>query len=138
MEKIYSKVDPYKVLHIILKNEENFKDERVNIVDSENFIQLSTLCLQKGKTFRPHKHITKQKNDIEIIAQESWIVIKGSVKCILYDIDDSILCERILNKNDVSVTLFGGHNYEILEDDTHVLEYKTGPYFGIEFDKKFI
>ena len=32
----------------------------------------------------------------------------------------------------------GGHNYEILEDDTHVLEYKTGPYFGIEFDKKFI
>ena len=38
----------------------------------------------------------------------------------------------------MSFTLQGGHNYLILEDDTLVYEFKTGPYEGQEFDKKFI
>ena len=45
---------------------------------------------------------------------------------------------EILNVGDASFTLEGGHNYEILEDNTLVYEYKTGPYEGQEFDKIFI
>jgi hypothetical protein len=72
------------------------------------------------------------------MAQESWVVIKGRVKCILYDLDDSVIAEPILSPGDCSITLKGGHNYESLEEDTLVYEYKTGPYYGQQFDKTFI
>ena len=39
---------------------------------------------------------------------------------------------------DISFTLFGGHTYEILEDNSMIMEYKTGPYFGQKQDKVFI
>ena len=92
--------------------------------------------MNSGQTFRAHKHITFVKTTD--IAQESWVVIQGSVICIFYDIDDSVLTTEILNVGDASFTLEGGHNYEILEDNTLVYEYKTGPYEGQEFDKIFI
>jgi hypothetical protein len=136
MEKIFSKVDPEKLLHIIVRKED-ITPGRMDIVPEENFIQCSMLNLQKDKTFIPHKHIWKERTR-NVIAQESWIVIQGSVKCILYDIDDTIIYEPILYPGDASFTLEGGHNYLILEDDTLVYEYKTGPYEGQKFDKTFI
>ena len=136
MEKIFSKLDPNKLLHIIFRKNDILK-ERVNIVPENNFIQCSVMELEKDKTFRPHKHIWKEKTG-QVIAQESWIVIQGSVKCIFYDIDDTIICEPILYPGDASFTLEGGHNYLILEDNTLIYEYKTGPYQGQTLDKTFI
>jgi|TARA_B100000035_G_scaffold293764_1_gene283473 cupin fold WbuC family metalloprotein len=136
MEKIYSKVDPDKLLHII-QRVNDIKESRVDLIPAEQFIQCSTLKMKKGKTFKPHKHIWKNRKR-DIIAQESWIVIRGSVKCIFYDLDDQIIATPILNSGDASFTLQGGHNYEILDDDTIVYEYKTGPYEGQELDKTFI
>jgi hypothetical protein len=136
MKKIYSKIDETKLLHIIVRKPE-INPGREDIVSEENFIQCSRLNLTKGTTFKPHKHIWKERNR-NVIAQESWVVIQGSVKCVFYDIDDTILTEEYLYVGDASFTLEGGHNYVILEDNTLVYEYKTGPYEGQEFDKKFI
>ena len=136
MKKIYSDIDKTKLLHIIVRKDE-IQPGREDIVSQENFIQCSRLNLSKGTTFKPHKHIWKNRN-LNIIAQESWVVIQGSVKCIFYDIDNSILTTEVLNFGDASFTLEGGHNYEILQDNTLVYEYKTGPYEGQEFDKIFI
>jgi hypothetical protein len=136
MEKIYSKVNSDILLHVIVR-ESDIEPGRVDIISEENFMQCSMLNLDNGKTFKPHKHIWKERTR-NIIAQESWHVIKGKVKCIFYDIDDTIIAEPILNAGDTSFTLQGGHNYLILEDDTKVLEYKTGPYEGQENDKTFI
>ncbi len=136
MEKIYSKVEPQKLLHII--NRLSDIEGRTEVVPENNFIQCATLEMEKGKTFPPHKHITKDRHYSEQIAQESWVVIKGSVKCIFYDIDDTIIATPILYSGDASFTLYGGHTYEILEDDTIVYEYKTGPYEGQSLDKTFI
>lgn len=136
MEKIYSKIEPDKLLHIVLKKE-NINPGRIDIISSENFLQCAMLNLEKGKTFKPHRHIWKERTE-NVIAQESWHVIEGSVKCIFYDLDDTIIGERILNAGDSSFTLEGGHNYEIIEENSKILEYKTGPYAGQEFDKKFI
>lgn len=136
MNKIFSKVEKDKLLHIINRLDEI--TTRSEVVPENNFIQCATLKMEKGKTFRPHKHIVKERHYFEQIAQESWVVIKGSVKCIFYDIDDSIIAEEILNQGDASFTLYGGHNYEILEDNTIVYEYKTGPYEGQKLDKTFI
>ena len=136
MYKIYSKRDSTKLLHLVHRLDEIV--ERTNVADDTQFLQLATLRMQKGKTFKPHKHIWKTPMYDMTIAQESWVVIQGSVKCIFYDIDNSILTTEILNVGDASFTLEGGHNYEILEDNTLVYEYKTGPYEGQEFDKVFI
>ena len=73
-----------------------------------------------------------------LIAQESWVVIKGSVKCHLYDVNDELLREEVLRQGDCSMTFAGGHTYTILEDDTVVYEYKTGPYEGQKMDKVFL
>jgi len=135
MEKIYSKVDG-RLLHIISRLSE-IKD-RTEIIPENNFIQCATLKMEKGKTFPPHKHITKDRHYSEQIAQESWVVIKGRVRCIFYDIDDKVIAEPILEEGDASFTLYGGHTYKILENNTIVYEYKTGPYEGQKLDKTFI
>ena len=136
MEKIYSKVQPNKLLHMVVRKDE-IKPGRMDIVSEENFIQCSMLNMEKGKTFKPHKHIWKERTR-NVIAQESWVVIQGSVKCIFYDLDDTIIAEPILYSGDSSYTLEGGHNYLIMEDDTLVYEYKTGPYEGQAMDKTFL
>ena len=139
MEKYYSKIQKDKLLHIINRFS-NIKDigQRINIVPENNFIQCSALKMENNKTFPPHKHITKERHYNEQIAQESWIVIKGKVKCKFYDLNDELLAEPILEEGDASFTLYGGHTYEILEEGTVVYEYKTGPYEGQKLDKVFI
>lgn len=136
MEKIYSKVETDKLLHVINRLDEI--NGRTEVIPEDNFIQCATLKMEKDKTFPPHKHITKDRHYKEQIAQESWVVIKGSVRCILFDIDDQIIATPILYPGDASFTLYGGHTYEILEEDTIVYEYKTGPYEGQSLDKTFL
>jgi len=133
MEKIYSKVEPEKLLHIVHSMNDN-NVMRTDLSDPKESLQIATLCLPKGKTFFPHKHIYK-KGPEEIIAQESWIVLQGKIKCILYDIDDTIIAEREMGPGDSSITFYGGHNYESLEENSKVIEVKSGPYYGIELDK---
>ena len=136
MKKIYSKVEPNKLLHIVVRKDDLVKG-RTEVVSEEHFIQCALLNMEKNKTFKPHKHIWKNRTR-DVIAQESWVVKQGKVKCTFFDIDDTIIEEPILESGDASFTLEGGHTYTILEDDTLVYEYKTGPYEGQELDKVFI
>lgn len=136
MHKIYSKQTPYKLLHLINRFDEI--NERTDVAESTEFLQLATLRMNKGKTFRPHKHIWKTTSRPTVIAQESWVVIQGSVECSFFDIDGTLLEKHVINKGDCSMTFEGGHTYTILEDDTVVYEYKTGPYTGQLEDKVFI
>ena len=139
MEKYYSKIQKDKLLHIVNRFSD-IKDtnQRINIVPEDNFIQCSVLNMENNKTFPAHKHITKERHYDKQIAQESWIVIKGKVKCKFYDLNDELLAEPILEEGDASFTLYGGHTYEILQEGTIVYEYKTGPYEGQKLDKVFI
>ena len=137
MLNIYSKKDKVKLLHIIVRKEDLMATGRTEVVPENHFIQCALLNMECGKTFKPHKHIWKSGEE-ECIAQESWVVIQGKVKCKLFDVDNSLIAEPILTAGDASFTLEGGHTYEILEDDTLVYEYKTGPYKGIENDKVFL
>ena len=136
MIQYFSKVDPSKLLHVVVRKED-LTPGRVEVLPEDNFIQCALLNMEKGKTFKPHRHIFKERTR-NVIAQESWIVIQGSVKCTFYDLDNSVLVEPILNPGDASFTLEGGHTYTILEDNTLVYEYKTGPYEGQALDKIFL
>lgn len=135
MEKIYSKVNPNLLLHLINRKEDIVK-QREDLCEINQPIQVSTLNLPQNKTFKPHRHIdcNKQVN----ITQESWVVIQGKIEAILYDIDNTIIEEVFLYPGDCSITFYGGHNYMSLEENTLVYEYKTGPYLGQEKDKIFI
>jgi cupin fold WbuC family metalloprotein len=136
LKLIYSKVNPDKLLHIVVRKDD-IVSGRTEVVSEEHFIQCALLNMEKDKTFKPHKHIWKNRTR-DVIAQESWVVIQGKVRCTFFDIDDNIIEEPILNSGDASFTLEGGHTYTILEDETLVYEYKTGPYEGQELDKVFI
>lgn len=136
MEKIYSKING-QLLHQIVRSTD-ITPGRINLSDDGNYLQCAALNLPKGHTFKPHKHNINARNEENYIPQESWCVIKGSVKCIFYDIDDTVISEPVLLAGDASFTFAGGHNYLILEDNTVVYEYKTGPYYGQKIDKTFI
>lgn len=139
MELIHSKING-QLLHIVrrFRSLEAQENQREEIVSPDNFIQCAALKMKKGVTFKPHKHIVREVTDLDRIAQESWVVLEGKVKCIFYDLDDTIIATPILERGDASFTLAGGHTYEILEDNTYVLEYKSGKYLGQQFDKVFI
>jgi hypothetical protein len=136
MEKIYSKINGQLLHQVVQLND--FVPGRTDISTEKEFIQCAALNLPKGRTFKPHKHNINPRHDENYIPQESWCIIRGSVQCYFYDIDDSIIAEPILVAGDASFTFAGGHNYLILEDNTIVYEYKTGPYCGQKIDKTFI
>jgi hypothetical protein len=136
MEKIYSKING-NLIHQVIRLD-GISNGRTDLSTDDNYLQCAALKLNKGHTFKPHKHNINPRHDENYIPQESWCVIKGKVQCIFYDIDDSIIAEPILSEGDVSFTFDGGHNYLILEDNTIVYEFKTGPYYGQKIDKTFI
>jgi cupin fold WbuC family metalloprotein len=140
MELFYSKIKPYKILHMVnhIQEAQWQTEQRKNLIPPDNFIQCSLLKMPAGKTFKPHRHIWKKNGDINVIAQESWVVITGSVQCTFFDLNDEILAQATLFPGDASFTIEGGHTYKILENNTVVYEYKTGPYGGQKQDKVFI
>lgn len=134
MREIYSRIDPNVLLHIVNKQSEIAA--RQDMCPAEQLLQMACFQLDEGKTFRPHRHIYKRVQ--HNITQEAWIVAKGRVRAILYDLDDTVIEEVDLVQGDCSITFCGGHNYLCLEDDTLIYEAKTGPYLGVENDKVFL
>jgi len=134
-DAIYSRLQPSTLIAIVFRAG-GFEPGRIDIAPVNEFLQCSALAFDEGKTFKPHKHIHLEKTTN--IAQECWVVIEGVVKAMWYDVNDKLLTERILEAGDMAMTFRGGHNYLILEDDTKVYEFKTGPYFGVAMDKEFI
>tara|TARA_R110000824_G_C14964512_1_gene652386 strand:- start:123 stop:536 length:414 start_codon:yes stop_codon:yes gene_type:complete len=137
MKKIFSKTSG-QLLHIVHRVSDFNLDSREDLVDADNFLQQSTIPLNSGTTFKAHKHLFKEVDFKKYMAQESWVVIKGKVRCHFYDLDDSLIEEIDLNAGDCSITLTGGHTYTGLEDNSLVREFKTGPYRGQKLDKQFI
>jgi len=136
MIKIYSNYDVDKLCHIIIKKDE-INSKRKDIIPEENFLQLSTLNLEDGTTFKPHRHIWKE-GEKKVIAQESWVVIEGYVDVTYYDEEGTTpIGNYRIGPGDCSITLLGGHTYKAI-GEVKVYEFKTGPYKCQKLDKRFI
>lgn len=135
MEKIYSKIESDTLLSIVNRLEDITPNRR-DLTPEKEYLQVSCFKMHKDKTFRAHKHLKQEK--ITDITQESFVVVRGKIKAIIYDLDDTIISEPILSVGDCIITLYGGHNYLGLEDDTIIYEHKTGPYYGVLNDKTYI
>ena len=103
------------------------------LTSDDQFLQVGTWFYNAGKKLDRHFHnIVSRQSDL---TQECVVVIEGSMKVIVYNNDRSFLDEFTLFKGDFAVFLQGGHEYQILENNTKILETKNGPFLGVELDK---
>ena len=68
--------------------------------------------------------------------QEMTYVKKGSMRVLLYDESHNYLEDYTLKEGDLAIFAYGGHGYEILEDDTKIIESKNGPFIDVDTDKE--
>ena len=135
MKKIFSKIEPYKLISSIISIDE-IGSYRTDISPNTEFLQVSARKLNADVFVKPHKHkpILRQIT----ITQEAWVIIKGKIKAMIYDIDKNFLQEVIITDGGCIVLYNGGHSLTPLEDDTIFYEIKNGPYYGYEYDKENI
>lgn len=124
------------LLHVILRAWDEQPIERYDVCDEAEFLQVARIKPKRGTQYPAHKHITNKRN--VALTQECWVVMRGSVRAHYYDSDGRKLRDDLLTAGDVSVTLRGGHAYEIVEENTLVIEVKNGPYVGRDADKREI
>lgn len=135
MKKYYSNLKDSIILYSVVKIEE-IEESRKDLSPETEYLQVSCKKLKKNSSFRPHKHLPLERKTFT--THEAWVILKGSIKAQLYDLDNSLYSEEILSEGDCLVCFSAGHSFEVLEDDTLLYEFKNGPYYGVEKDKKFI
>jgi len=122
-----------KIIAIIYRNSDWI--EGLNFITPSNlFLQVGLWWYQKGKKLDPHTHKSYDRSTNR--THELTYVRKGSMKVIIFDEYKKYLQEFVLNEGDLAVYVCGGHGYEILEDNTKIIEVKNGPFIGVNDDKE--
>ena len=102
--------------------------------EEDDFLQVGVWGYEKGIKLQPHIHNEVKREAVR--TQEVIFVRSGRVAATILD-EEGNFTERLeLGAGDTLVLLKGGHGYEILEDNTRVLEVKNGPYPGAEVDRR--
>ena len=130
MEKLHKNGQLY---HCYLHADE-FVNGRLDITPEEEYIQAAIIKMDDGKKFDPHVHIPIHRSTST--TQEAWVVLKGKIKITYYDEQKQKMGEAVLSAGGCTISFWGGHKYECLEDGTVVYEFKTGPYYGRTADKE--
>ena len=123
------------VLAIVIRNAD--WEEGLNFVSSEgDYQQVGIWGYDKGKKLAPHIHLIEPREVLR--TQEVIFVKEGRIRADIYTEKEEFLKSIELEKGDTIILLKGGHGYEILEDNTKVLEVKNGPYVGADKDRERI
>ena len=101
--------------------------------DDSEFVQVGTWCLDNGRVTHPHKHNAFDRN--AKITQEAVMCVQGSFTYVLLDAEGRQLASSCIECGDIVVSLAGGHIYQGLSQETRVLEFKNGPFLGVQVDK---
>ena len=103
------------------------------LTSDEEFLQAGTWWYDKGHVLDKHYHniLPRESN----ITQECIVVLQGSVKVDLYGHKQEYLESFTLSSSEFAILISGGHGYQILENDTKILETKNGPFLGVHSDK---
>ncbi len=121
-----------KIIAIIYRDSDWI--EGLNFITPDNlFVQVGSWWYNKGKKLASHVH-----NDFARTAmrtQEMTYVKQGAMRVLLYDEQKNYLEDFILYEGDLAVFAYGGHGYEILENNTKIIEAKNGPFIDVETDK---
>jgi mannose-6-phosphate isomerase-like protein (cupin superfamily) len=114
------------------------KVERVDFSEPKEFLQGAVIEIPANHSFRPHVHLDRVRSFTHLRAQESWVVIKGQVEVDYFTELGAFIGTEVLTAGDITITFLGGHGYRTLTSDALVYEFKSGPYEGLEIDKRFI
>ena len=128
-------MDGDSVLAIIIRDAD--WEEGLKFVSSDDdYQQVGTWGYNKGQKLAPHIHLIEPREVLR--TQEVVFVKNGRIRADIYTEKEEFFKSLELEKGDAIILLKGGHGYEILEDNTKVLEVKNGPYLGAERDRKRI
>ena len=122
-----------KLCHLVFNLDTDIKGEISWIGEDSEYLQLGIWKYKADKYLQKHVHIRNERTITR--TQEIVIVLKGIVVADLYDLDKNLLDTVNLYKNDVLISILGGHGFTILSDDTLALEVKNGPFVSVEADK---
>ena len=135
MIRVYSNVEKNLLLLSFIRKAD-ISYERQDLSPDTEFLQVSAKKITTKDFFKPHTHLECEKKANN--TQESWVILDGKVMAKVYDIDEKLIYEQVLESGDCIVLFAGAHSLECLTDNTLLYEFKNGPYYGPERDKKFI
>jgi hypothetical protein len=128
-------IDKNLILAVIARDE-NW-EKGLNFISEENdFVQVGFWGYDKSQKLSAHTHLNFAREVLK--TQEVIFVKQGKMKADIFTEEGILLKSVELFAGDTAIFLNGGHGYEILEDNTKVLEIKNGPYVGPEKDRKRI
>ena len=109
----------------------------LNFPTPENmFIQAGCWQYPAGKSLGAHRHIYNER--VVTQTQETVYVKRGRMRVDVFNDDSKLIESVVLETGDFAVLGDCGHGYEILEEDTQILEIKNGPFISVEADKEAI
>ena len=108
---------------------------RADLVDPNEGLQVAVINQDAGKKYAAHRHLPRAREIPQ--TQESWVVVSGKVRVSIFDLDGKLLEKTVIGAGDCSITLRGGHGYEILKDNTIVFEFKLGSFSAVG-DKEYL
>jgi hypothetical protein len=106
------------------------------LTPDETFIQAGTWWYSSGKILRAHRHKINERKAER--TQETIIVMNGSMRIDFYDDSYNVFQQETVKTGDICIILTIGHGYQILEDNTKIVEVKNGPFTSVEKDKELI
>ncbi len=124
-----------KTMAIVFRDSE-WVDGLSFITEDSDFLQVGMWNYNEGKQLKAHTHKVFERKSYR--TQEATYVRSGKLGVDLYDENKTLVEQFVLNEGDVAVFLAGGHGYRILSDGTRVIEFKNGPFLGVEADKELI
>jgi len=101
--------------------------------DDADFIQALHWRYDGGKRLQSHEHLCVPRTATH--TQEVIVVLRGRVRTTVYDAARRVVATVEVGPGEAMALLRHGHGYEILENDTRVLEIKNGPYPGADADR---
>lgn len=122
-----------KTYGIIYKG--NWKYGSTWISNNADPIQVGLFNYDKKDHLKAHTHIIYDRSANRTC--ETMYVVRGAIRIKILDEKKKVIATRTLKTNDVYCSLWGGHLFDVLENNTMIFEAKNGPYYGVKKDKTF-
>ena len=128
----------HEIIRVAKDDSQILELKRIDFSDPKEFLQGAIIEMPAKHSFRAHVHLERERSFSNLRAQESWIIMRGKVEVDYFTDAGDLIGTEALNAGDITISFRGGHGYRTLSTDAIVYEFKSGPYEGLEIDKKFI
>ena len=116
-----------KTLARIIRAEELDGPFKFFTEDSDN-IQISRWNHPCG--YRCKAHVHNITNKVVNRTHEAIFVINGELRVTIYTLEGRPVQQKMLYPLDIFYAMDCGHEYEVMDDGTRVVEFKNGPFLG--------